>query len=150
MDVVHERTVEKDEEDTVARVGERLHHVALRARLRARRLRTAHWQDVLERVDLLRHAILEHLEVSGHETLDNSAVLRRIDIDADEVRADADGLLCLSRQDDRADRSSDRSRAPTSDNERHACHASHGYRTTRMALMMRWDLDAPTTSTSMA
>ena len=49
--------------------------------------------NVLERVDLLRHAVLEHFEVSGHETIDDPAVLRRVHVHADEVRADADRLL---------------------------------------------------------
>ena len=60
---------------------------------------------MLERFDLLGRAVLEHLEVVGREAFDDAAVLRGIDVDADEVRADADGLLLRARREDaRAER----------------------------------------------
>ena len=98
-------------------------------------------------LDLLRHAVLEHLEVSGLETLDDSAVLRRVGVDADEVRADADRLLWLSRT-----TIAQIAAAAVSALQMSATQATRRmvYRTTRMALTTRCDLLRPTTSISMA
>ena len=91
--------VEEDQEDASPGIRQRLHHVALRARLGAGRVWTDGRHDVLEGLDLLRHAILEHLEVGGLKSLDDPAILGRVGVDTDEVRADADRLLRLSRED---------------------------------------------------
>jgi hypothetical protein len=76
---------------------------------------------VLERLDLLRHTILEHFEVGGLQTIHDPAVSRWVDVDADEVRADADRLLGLSRQAVKKDYGGGK----TAPEERHADGAAH-------------------------
>ena len=49
--------------------------------------------DVLERLDLLRHAVLEHLEVRCGQVTDRHTLHRRIRVDAHEVRANAESGL---------------------------------------------------------
>ena len=94
------RRVEEDDEHAIPGIGGRLERLPLRARLDALGLRSrrAH-DDVLEGLDLLRHAVLEDLEVLGLQVEDRLAVLERIRVDPDEVRLDAEArrrLLLLS------------------------------------------------------
>ena len=42
--------------------------------------------DVLERLHLLAHAVLEQLEVFGPQIRDGYAIARRVDVDTDVVR----------------------------------------------------------------
>ena len=94
--------------------------------------------DVLERLDLLRDAILEHLEVGGLEPVDDAAVLGRVGVHADEVRADANRLLRMRGQPGQAAQ------------EKNSGSTPHGYRTTRIALITSCGLPPLTTSTSIA
>ena len=98
MDVVDERAVEKQKKNPGSGVGQRLQHVALRARLGPRRLRPARRDDVHERLDFLRSAFFEDFEVFGAKAVDDLAVARRIHVHADEAGADPDRLLGLGRQ----------------------------------------------------
>ena len=80
--------VEEDHEHTVARVLSRLQHLPLRRGLDALRLRARRADDdVLERVDLLGHSVLEDLEVGGRQILDRLAGTRRIHVDPNEIGA---------------------------------------------------------------
>ena len=132
--------VEKDQEDAIPGIRQRLHHVALRARLGAGGVRTDGRDDVLEGLDLLEARRPRAPRSRRPEALDDPAVLRRVDVDADEVRADADRLLRLGREDGEA------AREKRDDRQRRRM----AYLTTRMALTTRCDFAVPTTSISMA
>ena len=59
--------------------------------------RPAHF-DVLEGLDLLRHTVLEHLEVRRGQIANRDAFDSRIRVDADEVRLGAETALRVGRR----------------------------------------------------
>ncbi len=86
--------IQEQDEEARARVAHHFLRLAHVARLAARFLRPARAdEDVLEGANLLRLAVLEHLEVRLLQVLDRAAVGRRVDVHPDEVRLGAEGRL---------------------------------------------------------
>jgi hypothetical protein len=80
-------SVEKDDEDAPMRVGCELNGPRRGRRIDPLSLRRRADRDVLEALDLLENAVLRDPEIGGREIIHWQPVVRRIHIDADEVRA---------------------------------------------------------------
>ena len=82
---VHAAGIEKDHEYASMRVGRKLVGPRRRRRIDAFALRGRLPHDVLERLDLLRDAVLRDLEIGGGQILDRLAVLRRVGVHPDSL-----------------------------------------------------------------
>ena len=114
--------VEKENQDTCARLEGRLARLGNRVRLATRVLRAgAADDDVFELLDGLRRLVLEDLEILLTQVGDRRAVARGIDVDAHVVRGGTErrpGRLILSRKEGERD-------GGEHERSRRAPHGSH-------------------------
>ena len=139
------RCVEEEKEDPGARIGQRPHHLALRARLGSGGLRADGGHDVLEGLDLLRHAILEHFEVGGLQAIHDPPSLGGWTSARKKFVPLGSAAGLGEKQGGQRDRHSQHERARGG-----RPLGPHGYRTTRIALRILRVVPPTTTSSSTA